>query len=746
MGIELPAELRGVAQRAGVHWPEADEDAMLRAAAAWRAAAGSVERLARDADFSAQGALDSMEGETRTAAHREWNGAVDGDSGALPTSSRECSAAADRLEHAAHHVGEAKVRIVRELVTLAKRTDAAESAAASGDTRAVAGVRTMIDGAAANIAEVNRNLADDVVAGSGAGTGSTQPNTVEQVVDRSGQALEGASPDVVSRADAVVGETASRTEATVDDTADSTSQRAGATFDSLDGPDDVSDRGRSSAPSIGERLSGIAGEAPAGGIDAHRVPDATSTGPVTGEVIAAADRPAGADSEIGTGPVPVPETPPPAGQPVDVAPSAHDPRTDPQGVQQAWASPQAAAPGAGASGYPGAQQPPPAPNHAPVAGQGGYPPAGQQAANQTPRADHSRPPAHAAGYGANQARPAPGSTARPPAGGGGPVYPGARPDPASGARPGHPPHGSVAQPGAVGRMRPQPGTAPGSGFPPGAAQQPSQHVEGRPLRGSERDGAVVAFVLHQFPIGHLPVAADKPSRQWSVIPRAEPEEPCYPPNDHPRCELVEDADTNSSTRRSPNAGASPGGDIPGELLDGYEPLGSESDLSEGQWDQRYLVRAASDNDRADYDWPAPYGHPENGVAPAEPVVLEPDSHVDRIGGGTGRVLCVPDTAFAKRSLPPEHRHRTYRSFRVRRPLPVWQTISVSWFGQPGGGVRYRTTHPVDELLALGMVDDLDAAANTSDAEETVRIRPEIAEQRPATGASADDAAETNREG
>ena len=59
------------------------------------------------------------------------------------------------------------------------------------------------------------------------------------------------------------------------------------------------------------------------------------------------------------------------------------------------------------------------------------------------------------------------------------------------------------------------------------------------------------------------------------------------------------------------------------------------------------------------------------------------------------------TLFAQRSLPPEALAAGYHRYLVLRPVPVWRTVSAPWFGQPGGGERYRTTYSAIELVALG---------------------------------------------
>src|SRR3979490_2195488 len=105
MGIQLPPELAAVAQKADVHWPEADEDKMLAAAHAWRGAAHQVGGLASAADGTAQQALGAVRGGPPAAPPRHWDSFVGPDEGHLTTAQAGCHAAADRLEHAASQVG-----------------------------------------------------------------------------------------------------------------------------------------------------------------------------------------------------------------------------------------------------------------------------------------------------------------------------------------------------------------------------------------------------------------------------------------------------------------------------------------------------------------------------------------------------------------------------------------------------------------------------------------------------------------
>jgi hypothetical protein len=144
------------------------------------------------------------------------------------------------------------------------------------------------------------------------------------------------------------------------------------------------------------------------------------------------------------------------------------------------------------------------------------------------------------------------------------------------------------------------------------------------------------------------------------------------------------------------------------LLDNHDPLGG---ANERDWDRRYLVRLGSVTAHGisqvglEYNWPTSEQYPEGGSDTGEPEVLPADTVIDRFGAPHGRVFAADGTPFAQRSLPPALQNVGYRRYRVTQPLPVWRAVSAAWFGQPGGGVRYRTTHSADELVALGYLEE-----------------------------------------
>src|SRR6266498_440743 len=167
MGIQLPPELAPVAAQAGVTWPEADEDQLRAQATAWRDAGTKLTNLTRDADSHASTALHSVSGNTGDAARRHWSTFVHPDTGHLTGTARGCHAAADRLDHAATQVGAAKVEIVRNLVSLAKNTDAANAAANAGNPNALLGLNTAISATNANVNHITNTLATAVVPATG---------------------------------------------------------------------------------------------------------------------------------------------------------------------------------------------------------------------------------------------------------------------------------------------------------------------------------------------------------------------------------------------------------------------------------------------------------------------------------------------------------------------------------------------------------------------------------------------------
>ncbi len=223
----------------------------------------------------------------------------------------------------------------------------------------------------------------------------------------------------------------------------------------------------------------------------------------------------------------------------------------------------------------------------------------------------------------------------------------------------------------------------------------------------DRQSLVALFLVHLFPIGHLPVASDRPARHLPA-PESDPDDgPTavvgYPPHDHPASDEIDSGAALVGVRSGVRQPAPPPAEVlpapPAELFDGYDPLGG---LHEREWDRRYLVR---DGDPPEYAWPPPE-YPEGGCEPGEPDLLPEGTLIDRFGTPHGRVFSADGTPFARRSLPPEYREAGYRRYRVLRDVPVWRAETAAWFGQPGTGTRYRAVYSAAELVVLGYLADI----------------------------------------
>ncbi|RSN13061.1 hypothetical protein DMC63_27285 [Streptomyces sp. WAC 05977] len=216
-------------------------------------------------------------------------------------------------------------------------------------------------------------------------------------------------------------------------------------------------------------------------------------------------------------------------------------------------------------------------------------------------------------------------------------------------------------------------------FPP---PQPAAPPPMGALR-TERESVIALFLVHMFPIGHLPVAMGKPARQLPLP------EGGSGPQDHPEADVLDDLDAlshvSSGFRRSPTA---PGVAPPAELTRGHDPWGG---MSEEDWKARFVTETG-------YLWP-------DDAVPARPVMLEVGTHLDRFGDQHGRVFAEDATLFSMRSLPPGQ-VTSYRRYRVARALPAWRSVTAGWFGQPGGGVCFRTVLGADELVTLGFLADV----------------------------------------
>ncbi len=215
------------------------------------------------------------------------------------------------------------------------------------------------------------------------------------------------------------------------------------------------------------------------------------------------------------------------------------------------------------------------------------------------------------------------------------------------------------------------------------------------------------FWVHMFPMGHMPVVSDRPARQLPPPPVELDYAPGlrFEPGDHPLHHTIR------ATMSEPVLAEGLAADHPevAALAEGYDPLGGQH---ERDWDRRYLVRLGSvtpqgiSSEGKEFAWPPGESYPEGGTAPGDPELLQEGTLIDRFGSPAGRGFSADGTPFTRRSLPPDALDAGYHRYRVERPLPVHRTISAPWFGQPGGGERYRTTYTAEELVTFGYLIEL----------------------------------------
>lgn len=745
MGIELPPELAEVAAQAGVTWPEADEEAMADQAQAWRDTAKSMSTLATDADTTARSALAAISGDTGTAAATEWKTFVEPDTGHLTAVVRDANAAADRLEHAANQVGTAKVEIVRNLVGLAQNQDAANTAAAAGHPMALAGLDTAIRGTAANVANIESHLISAVQPTSGVDVAAIQ-NPVNAnpghhlLAGTTTNAVTGATADLVQNA----GNAAAGTVGHVPgggNAADLIRHGSGAVADTagplLPGPAQPD-------ASAGTPGSVLPGDLLTSGPGAPNLPGPSHPADMLpGPNLPAPGHPADSlpgDPEI-TGPVPPTHFPgdaptPPTGQTVQAGfagglePSAAPAATAPPPAAVAPPLNPAAPALGGTPGFTGAPVPgaPPVIGAPPVGAPGGVPAAAPTAAPAP--AQPARPAAYAPAL--LPADPAPRKQMAGP--------PGA-PPPARGERNevlaafwmhmfpiGHLPVASYRPARQLQPPPPELDYAAGLRFEPG--DHPQSHLIDptarlADLKTAQAQHEAAKAAAEAQPVYHhyapppsasyppLPPAhpAEAVAAGYPPAPLAYPAEPAAPapPLEPPPGHLVHDPADPNMRPVTPSAGLTADHPTVQGLLENHDPLGGGH---ERDWDRRYLVRLGSvtahgiSPEGLEYNWPTSEQYPEGGSASGEPEVLEADTVIDRFGTPHGRVFAQDGTPFPQRSLPPAHKDTGYRRYKIRKPLPVWRAVSAAWFGQPGGGVRYRTIYTAAELVALGYLEEI----------------------------------------
>lgn len=80
--------------------------------------------------------------------------------------------------------------------------------------------------------------------------------------------------------------------------------------------------------------------------------------------------------------------------------------------------------------------------------------------------------------------------------------------------------------------------------------------------------------------------------------------------------------------------------------------------------------------------------------------LMPGDVVDRFGevGLDSRFLSTKSSSIEMRSLAPSTNTNIYNQYIVAKPIPVTSGTIAPGFNQPGGGLQFKTTIPINTLI------------------------------------------------
>ena len=109
----------------------------------------------------------------------------------------------------------------------------------------------------------------------------------------------------------------------------------------------------------------------------------------------------------------------------------------------------------------------------------------------------------------------------------------------------------------------------------------------------------------------------------------------------------------------------------------------------------------------DLRWP-----PNDGFdGPAVRTELQPGQTIDRYSGFSGEddagsFLSPAGTPFGDRALPYDPATQQHAVYEVLKPIPVTSGRAAGWFGEPGGGVQYKTDMSVGDLVRGGYLQQV----------------------------------------
>lgn len=152
-----------------------------------------------------------------------------------------------------------------------------------------------------------------------------------------------------------------------------------------------------------------------------------------------------------------------------------------------------------------------------------------------------------------------------------------------------------------------------------------------------------------------------------------------------------------------------------EVVEDVGKVVSETDrLKLSMWkyapsDEHYLkFKKVFDNPKyydqvtGDIKWPINDGF--DGVASS--MNLKKGTRIDRYGFETGTFVSPQGTSYEMRALAPGTNSKPYHVYEVVKPIDCLGGKIVSWFDEIGGGVQYKMSKSIQELLDEGFIKEV----------------------------------------
>jgi hypothetical protein len=102
-----------------------------------------------------------------------------------------------------------------------------------------------------------------------------------------------------------------------------------------------------------------------------------------------------------------------------------------------------------------------------------------------------------------------------------------------------------------------------------------------------------------------------------------------------------------------------------------------------------------DYGQPNWNWPNETGAVEGSESPRE---LQPGTILDRYGTDQGKYMSPRGTSYPERALPASSLGGEYHQYKVVRPFTAIEGRTAAAFGEPGGGIQFRTDQKIAQLV------------------------------------------------